>query len=301
MFKFSMSRLLSMVALAATLPLAACGGGGSIDAVVGSGGTGFINGTVVKGPVGNATVTAYALAGGNPGAMVGSATTDARGNFSMAIGGHAGPVLLQASGGTYTDEATGTAMSLVPGDVMTAALPGVAAGTTTGGIQVTPLTAMAQAFAQQMSGGMTEANIAAANTALGNYFSVADIVHVQPMNPLLAGSGAGASVDARNYGMTLAAMSQYARNINMSASSALVTAMMNDAADGVMDGRKGGVQISMPMGGMMGNSMMAASAGTSGLAAAMTSFMNSSANVSGTGAADMAALIQKLTASGGHL
>ena len=101
--------------------------------------------------------------------------------------------------------------------------------------------------------------------------------------------------------MTLAAMSQYAKTLNMSISSAMVTAMMNDASDGVMDGRKGVSQISMPMGGMMGTSMMSATAGTNGLATAMTDFMGSAANASGVTAADMTVLTQKLAKSNGHI
>ncbi len=152
-----------------------------------------------------------------------------------------------------------------------------------------------------MSGGMSDANIAAANTAMGNYFAVGDILHTQPVNPMLPGSATGASQDARNYGMTLAAMSQYAHGLNMTVSSAMVTAMMGDAVDGLMDGRKGGSQIAIPMGGMMGSNMMASTAATSGLGAAMTAFINSATNVSGVTAAGMAALIQRLSNSDGRL
>jgi hypothetical protein len=119
------------------------------------------------------------------------------------------------------------------------------------------------------------------------------------MNPLVP--GAGATLDAKNYGMTLAAMSQYAKTLNMAVSSTLVTAMMNDASDGVMNGKKGTGSISMAMGGMMGSSMMAATAGTSGLASAMTAFMNSAANASGLSTADMAALMLKLNTTNGQI
>ena len=101
---------------------------------------------------------------------------------------------------------------------------------------------------------MTPANITAANTAMGNYFSVSDILYTHPMNPLTTGSGTGATQDMRNYGMVLAAMSQYAQQIGMPISSGMVTVMMNDAADGVMNGMMGSTQIMMGgMGGMMGN------------------------------------------------
>jgi hypothetical protein len=184
---------------------------------------------------------------------------------------------------------------------MSAVLPTVASGATVTGVAITLVTAMAQSRALAMAGGMTDANIAAANAAMGNYFSVSDILHTQPMNPLAPGAGAGATLDAKNYGMTLAAMSQYAKTLSMAVSSTLVTAMMNDASDGVMNGKKGTGSISMAMGGMMGSSMMAATAGTSGLASAMTAFMNSAANASGLSTADMAALMLKLNTTNGQI
>jgi hypothetical protein len=152
-----------------------------------------------------------------------------------------------------------------------------------------------------MTGGMTDANIAAANTAMGNYFGVTDILHTQPMNPTVAGAGVTASQDARNYGMTLAAMSAYAKTLNLSASSTLVGSMMKDASDGTLDGMNGMTQISTSMGAMGGSSMMASTAGTTSLVDAMTSFMNSSANTSGLTIADMLALMQKLISSGGKI
>jgi hypothetical protein len=42
-----------------------------------------------------------------------------------------------------------------------------------------------------------------------------------------------------NYGMSMAAISQEAKDLGMSSSSSMVTAMMNDAADGVMNGMMG--------------------------------------------------------------
>ena len=156
-------------------------------------GTGTISGSVVKGPVSGATVKAFALTGGTMGSQLSSATTDANGAFTMPMGNYAGPVMLQMSGGTYTDEATGSPMAMGPGDMMTAVLPTIAAGAAVNGVAVTPLTAMAQAMAQRMAGGLTDANIAAANAAVGNYYMVHDILHTQPINPLVPGSAAGAT------------------------------------------------------------------------------------------------------------
>ena len=269
----------------------ACGGGSSSSTMIGS-----ISGTVTKGPMSNATVAVYAISNGQLSAQIATTMTDANGNYTMNMGTYTGAVMLQASGGTYTDEATGTIMSMAPGDVMTTVMPTITAGTTISGIQITPVTAMAQTMAQHMSGGMTDANIAAANAAMGTYFTVSDILHTQPMNPLVAGSGNSASQDARNYGMVLAAISQYALTKGMSSSSSMVTALMNDASDGVMDGKSG--SIAVQMGGMAGGTPLPTTAGTSDLGAAMNAFMISVRNVSGIKAMT---LITKLNSASGQM
>ncbi|MGB8931156.1 MAG: hypothetical protein WCC48_07915 [Anaeromyxobacteraceae bacterium] len=283
--------------LGSILYLSACGGGG--------GGTspataGTVSGTVVKGPVGGATVTAFAITGGTMGAQVGGGTTDTSGNFSITIGDYTGPLMLQASGGSYTDEATGSVMPMQVGDVMASAIPSVAAGSTLVGVQVTPLTSMAHARVHHMTGGITPANITTANAAIGAYFSVGDILHTVPMNPTMVGAGTAASQEAKNYGMAIAAMSQYAASLGMPYSSGVVTAMMDDASDGVMDGKMGAASIPMG-GGMMGGTMMQATAGTTGLATSMTTFVGSSFNKSGVTMTEMQPLVDMLAASAGTL
>jgi hypothetical protein len=87
-------------------------------------------------------------------------------------------------------------------------------------------------------------------------------------------------------------------------SSGMVTAMMKDASDGAMNGMMGSTSISMGGmgGGMMGGgTMMQSNAGTAGLATAMTAFVGSSMNRSGVTAADMQALVNKLTTSTGMI
>jgi hypothetical protein len=100
--------------------------------------------------------------------------------------------------------------------------------------------------------------------------------------------------------MMIAAMSEYASTIGMSSTSGMVTAMMDDASDGIMNGMMRGGPIDMGgMGGMMGGMMMQPDAGTSGVATAMTSFMLSAQNRSGLTVQDMQLLIDKLDASNG--
>ncbi len=289
-----------------------CGGGGSSSYVLPATnttgtGSGMISGTAVKGPVNEAAVRAYAVDNGIKGGMLASATTDSVGDFTMSVN-YSGSVMLVMSGGTYTDEATGTMMTMGANDLMTAMVPSITSGATVTGIMITPLTSMAQVMAQNRAGGMTGTNITAANAAIGNYFMVNDILHTMPMNPLVTGSANGAGQDSINYGISLAAMTQYAQSIGMPDSSGIVTAMMDDASDGVMNGMMGNTQISMAgMGGMSsgmmggGGTMMQSNAGTTGLATAMTDFMNSSMNKSGLTAGNMSGLITQLSTTNGTL
>lgn len=279
-----------------------CGGAGNNGTPSGTG-SGMISGSAVKGPINGGTVTAYAVTNGTMGAQLASGTTDSQGNYHLSIGDYTGSIVMQMSGGTYVDEATGATVTMAPGDVMTAVMT-LSTGATTIGIQITPLTSMAQAMAQNMSGGITDTNIAAANSAVGNYFMVSDILHTKPMNPLVPGSGAGATQDMKNYGMAIAAMTQYAKNMGMTSPSGIVTSMMNDASDGVINGMMGTTQITMGGmgGGMMGGgTMMPSTAGTSGLATAMTQFMGSAMNQSGLAPSDMQTLMDNLNSSNGQL
>ena len=305
---------LSVLALAASLLVGCSGGSGSDDSggSPGSAITGTLSGTATKGPVGSATVKAFAINNGTKGSQLGSATTDAGGNFTMTMGAYSGPVMLQVHGGSYLDEATGMRMSMLDADQLTCVVPAVTvtAGSTTAGIQVTPLTAMAQAWAEHMTGGMTAANAMLANSHIGAAYvgPGADIVMMHPIDPTVAGSANGASIEAKNYGMILAAMSQSAHDLGMTtSSSAMVTAMSNDASDGIMNGRMNGTAINMNgMGGMMGGGSMMTTAGTSQLATSMAAFINNTTmNRSGvTTVAEMQSLmnqLMQLAASGGQL
>jgi hypothetical protein len=297
--------------------IVACGGGsgGAISTGgngAGSGTSGTISGTASKGPVSGAMVTAYAVNDGVKGGQLATAQTNASGDFTMTVGAYSGPMMLEVHGGSYTDEATGSRMNMLDADDMTCVLPSVtvAAGSMTTGIQVTPLTSMAQVWAQNMAGGMTMSNITMANSQIGTDYlgTGVDIVMTHPIDPTVSGSANGVSIDSKNYGMLLAAMSQEAHDLGMTqSSSAIITALMSDASDGMMDGWMGGTAIDMSgMGGMMGGGKMMSTTGTGQLATAMATFvnnlaMNKSGVISVTEMQAMMDRLNQLAASGGHL
>ena len=296
-----------------TTALVACGeGGGSGDGSGSSSATGgTLSGTATKAPVSGATVRAYAINNGVKGGQLGSTQTDASGNFTMRVDAYSGPLMLQLHGGSFADEATGARMNMLDADDMTCAVPSISVtpGSATTGIQITPLTSMAHAWAEHMSGGMSTTNITTANMRIGAAYLGAgtDILMTHPIDPTVAGSANGASIDAKNYGMMLAALSQEAHQLGMTtSSSAMVTAMHDDAEDGTMDGATSGTPINMSgMGGRMGGGSMMPTAGTGELATAMAMFINGPMNRSGvTSVAEMQALMDQLHQlhnSGGHL
>jgi hypothetical protein len=296
--------LLATALLAAGLLVSGCGDDDDHDGEPMTNGAmdGTMSGTAVKGPVANANVSAYGVTNGAKGAQLGTARTDAQGRFTMKVGRYSGPVLMEMRNGSYTDEATNATMPMGTTDALTCVVPSFAAGSSTT-IAITPVTSMAQAMAESMPDGMTAENIADANRMMGSYFSVADILHTMPMDPLVAGSGATATQEMKNYGMTLAAMSQYASTLGMTTSSGMVTLMMEDVGDGTMNGMMGSTPISMSgMGGMMGGTtMMPETSGTSELAHAMEQFVESDMNRSGVPMADMQPLVDKLAASSGDI
>jgi hypothetical protein len=279
--------------------LAGCGGGGEDGGGSTPTANGSISGTAIKGPVTKATVMAFSIrADGTKGVRLDTAQTDGQGNFSVSVSDHSGPVLMEMTEGHYRDEATGNDMNMFQGDRMTCAIPFMSSNSVMSGIHITPLTSMAQRIAQNMAGGMNETTVTEANSAVGQYFDVNDILHTPPMDPLVDGSGAGANQYMRNYGMIIAAMSQYANMVGMPHSSGMVTSLMNDASDGIMDGMMGGTAIMMG-GGMMGGMMMPHDAGTQGLANVMMDFIQSPMNRSNVTLQEMDALINKLNSSNG--
>ena len=61
--------------------IAACGGSEGGSDLVSDTSSGVISGTATKGPIANATVTAHSVSGGHVGDRIGTATTDASGNY----------------------------------------------------------------------------------------------------------------------------------------------------------------------------------------------------------------------------
>lgn len=183
---------LRLLPLAGVLSLAGClGGGGGSPTVV--------SGSVVKGPVSGANVCIYKATSSGKGDLLGCTSTAAGGGYSLSVDA-GGDVIVEATGGSFTDEATGATKTL--SDPMQVVLK--TGGSTVTGV-VTPLTTMAYSLAKSGSGGLSSASFTTAAGKVAATFNLGS-VDITSTTPVVSGG----AVDA--YGKMLRAVSQYVAN-----------------------------------------------------------------------------------------
>ena len=201
--------------LTATAALLACGGdsGDSAASITTPATPGpapalstTVTGAVVKGPVAGAQVCGYGVVANGRGAALGACvTTDASGNYTLTLPTASGPLWVEATGGTYTDEATATTVPLPAGAALTALLTANGASITS---QLTPLTTLALNTARAnvgSSGTLDAAALATATTQLLAAFNLPSTLNIGSTAPTF-----GAAINA--YGTALTAISRMVAN-----------------------------------------------------------------------------------------
>ncbi|RYY83007.1 MAG: hypothetical protein EOO24_39545 [Comamonadaceae bacterium] len=188
--------VLALTAVGAAAFLVACGGSGNDDPTPTP--TTAVSGTVVKGPVSGAEVCAYRATSSGKGQEIACVTSSATGSYSMELD-YQGDVVIEASGGSYTDEATNTSKRLTtPMQVVVRA-----AGTSVVGM-VTPLTSVAYSVARNGSGGLTSTSFGTASAGVATSFQLTG-VNLATTAPVVTGT-------ANAYGRILRAVSQFNAN-----------------------------------------------------------------------------------------
>jgi hypothetical protein len=133
----------------------------------------MVNGIASKGLISGGTVSVHAIDNnGQKGSLLGSATTDSDGHYAVVID-YDGLILVEITGGTYIDEATGQTKDLV--EPLRAALPYTSGDVD---VAVTPLTEIAVRLAEA-SGSMNATNIGDANGLISQILGD-DIVSTLP-------------------------------------------------------------------------------------------------------------------------
>lgn len=189
-------RSLIRVCLASGVLMALVACGGSTENTAST----TISGAAVKGPVDKATVT---VKNASTGAVLGTTSTKADGTYTLDVS-YSGDVVIEVSGGKYTDETTGLATDLTtPLKTVVAANGGTVTGV------VTPLTTLAYgaAFpAGTVGSAITAAAFKTQATAKATQFGLtaADLDKIPNV--------ASGTTDA--YGKVLTSISQYMKTNN---------------------------------------------------------------------------------------
>lgn len=210
------------------LILVGCGGGGG-------GGTPpadtsyRVTGVASKGLVRSGQVSVFSIAsdGTKETPALAMTSTAADGSYAVEID-YSGPVLVEVTGGTYVDEASGSETALT--GVLRAALDDVSNAVE---IAVSPLTELAVRRAM-VSGKLLAPHIEAANALVGQLVGC-DITATLPLDPQDSGAFGAGSADAQNYTLLLAALSQMARSDDFDDIDAVMAALEADLDDSVLD------------------------------------------------------------------
>ena len=197
--------LLSVLSL-----LAGCGGGDSAapppvgNIVTGTASAGIVKGGRVR------AFTPYSSLTGADKRQVGSDVTTSLidGSYSIDIGSYSGPLVVEVTGGSYVDEADGSAgPKTIPADAPLRAAVSSASGTVT--VAVTPLTELAVKQARTLDKRLGPESIDTANAQISDLFKV-DIINTAPLDASRSIS-AGAPAE-KDYTIVLAAISQLVKS-----------------------------------------------------------------------------------------
>lgn len=206
---------------------------------------GNISGKVVDASLSNARVTLYAYGKGSRGRRLGGTITDVDGNFSLGIQAASQVILIESSGGSYVEQASGTSVTVPDSQVLQALVyyeNGEPAET-----MVTPLTHLAAGLAiYKMNQGISATQAYdEAKTTIDQFFTI-DTTHAVPIDITTDGTSINAPSSEALYGFYLAGISNWslwASNKNRVAPHTTYTSMgvaqimYNDIqADGMLDG-----------------------------------------------------------------
>jgi len=211
-------------------------GGSSNDATPGPSTT-TISGSVFASPVSGASVVVKSASGAT---VAGPVTTLANGTFTINVPSSAmgSDLRIESSGGTFTDEATGTP------SVAAGAMSAYVSGGTATIVHIDPSSTMIHALVSSHSKTFGEAR-----TLFTNAFGYAPDCSVGPMN---APYSASSTTAQRLAALRAAAFSQLTQNLGLTPDKQfdLLTAISQDLADGDLDGMNGATVVSLGTGTM---------------------------------------------------
>lgn len=242
-----------------------------------------LSGAAVKGYVGSAKVDIYQYTeAGVKGKLLGSTTTDIKGNYSVMIN-YRGPVELVVSNGSYFDESTGNSVNLQEEELRAITILNNSSAT----IAVTALTTIASAYVDANASTGIETAIQNANSKLTDILGLTGVNLNQDIPSDLTFSSNTATKIQIEYGAVQAGLSQYVKENNLSAHVllTLLKDMGKDFSDGKIDGNAGSVALETRL-------TITPQEALQGLSLAIENFLNSTQNKSGATSASVTLTIK---------
>lgn len=224
-----------------------------------------LTGVVSLGRVDGGLVCAYALtAAGARGTLLGCASTDSSGNFSIPISSQTTPVEVFTTGGSYVEEGSGSTVQVGISQIR-ARIPDTSSLT----VPITALTEIAAGCVDAQSPSTMSVLAKAVTQCNSNVAEAAGLSSILTLPADPTKTVTSATAQASLYGLVLAGISEAAQDNGLANSLVMTQALESDfAADGIFDGTNNGTPITFP-----GTSTtMPANVWTSGVVTGMTEF-----------------------------
>ena len=237
---------------AITLSVVACGGAKGTGGGGNGDGTETISGNAnAGGPIGNAIVVAHAVTDSQRGDVVAESSTQSDGSFTLELNGYRGGLVIEATMGRLAGD-DGRTIVLAATDRVSAALE--AGESTITGLQLTPITTMAEAlggarFARRADPSWADSQHRALEL-IGNHFGSIEPLFTVPMSTTDLNF---VDTDEERYGWMMLGLNRIAGNIEQAGSAssqlanpvAIGTALAADLAssEALFDGNGGTLSI----------------------------------------------------------
>jgi hypothetical protein len=302
----NMSKRLGLAVL--LLPIMAVASCSSCGTGVGKAKEGTLTGSVFKGPVATADVVAFDGNSGRRGEQIGAGKTADDGTFSISVGSHEGPIVVCATKGTYTEEATGGLVQLGANELCGLVTAHEAGATSN--VVITPLTTLHTALTGCFVDAGRDADFAAAEAhsalRLNDFFAAGqtnfDIRGLLPLDPTTA---VAPSLTSEAWaGILIAGLSESAKGYAVASgldpgvrvtAATLTAALSQDIDDGVcvFDGRTATARLVQ---GDIELNENALRGSPQGLSTSILRFLESDRNLSGISEQSVRDLVQTMQA-----
>ena len=193
--------------------LSACGGGGG-DGLPAEAPSAALDGTVTDAVITNGILRVFKFDDGQQGELIAETVTDGKGDFEIAnFTSQDRPIVIEVSGGRYTEEASGVSVDLLDGQVLRAYLFYEQGSAIT--LQVTPFTHMASCLADyKTSTGVNVNNAITEATSVFSGLVGVDILGTKPLDITDPNNANFELTDNLRYGAVLAAISSFTAEVS---------------------------------------------------------------------------------------